>query len=132
MKEKKNIGAGIGPPEKKCEDIACPWHGKLPVRGRIFRGVVKSAKPHNTAIVEWGYHRFIKKYERYEKNKTRVVAHNPPCIHARENEEVVIGECRSLSKTKNFVLLGKTGKNIIEVKGEDKSPAKPRTKEEES
>ncbi len=50
------------------------------------------------------------RYERYEKRRTRVAAHNPPCINAKEGDKVVIAECRPLSRTKKFV--------IIEVKKE--------------
>jgi len=103
---KKSIGIPIGPPEKGCSDFNCAWHGKLPVRGRIFRGKVKSAKSHNTAIVEWDYHKFIRKYERYQRQKSRVTAHNPPCMRAKEGDSVVIAECRPISKTKQFVVVG--------------------------
>ena len=103
---KKNIGIPVKPPEKECNDEKCPWHGKLSVRGRVFQGNVKSAKTHGTVIVEWGYHRFVKKYERYERRKSRVVAHNPECIRAKEGDDVVIAECRPLSKTKRFVVVG--------------------------
>jgi len=103
---KKNIGIDVKPPEGKCEDLKCAWHGQLAVRGRIFRGSVRSAKPHNTVVVEWGFHKYVPKYERYEKRKSRVNAHNPPCMHAKEGDNVVIAECRPLSKTKHFVVVG--------------------------
>ncbi len=128
---KKSIGIGVEPPEKECNDPKCPWHGKLPVRGRVFTGVVKSAKSHNTVVVEWGYHKKIPKYERYERRKSRVVAYNPECIHARENDVVIIAECRPLSKTKSFVVVKKTGEKVIEVVGEEKAPEKPKEKKEE-
>ncbi len=105
-KRVKTIGLEINPPEKTCEDIRCPWHGKISIRGRAFKGVVKSAKAHATAVVEWGYHHYFPKYERYERRKSRVMAHNPPCIHAREGDEVMIAGCRPLSKTKHFVVVG--------------------------
>ncbi|UCD07792.1 MAG: 30S ribosomal protein S17 [Candidatus Aenigmatarchaeota archaeon] len=105
-KRVKTIGLEINPPEKTCEDIRCPWHGKISIRDRAFKGVVKSVKAHATAVVEWGYHHYFPKYERYERRKSRVMAHNPPCIHAREGDEVMIAGCRSLSKTKHFVVVG--------------------------
>jgi small subunit ribosomal protein S17 len=103
---KKSIGIDIKPPDRECKDEKCAWHGKLAVRGRVFNGVVRSAKSHNTVIVEWGYHHFIPKYERYEKRKSNVTAHNPECIKAREGDRVVIAECRPLSKTKHWVVVG--------------------------
>lgn len=121
---KKDIGVGVKPPEKECEDINCPWHGQISVRGRVFQGSVRSAKSHNTVIVEWGYHRFVPKYERYERRKSSAVAHNPPCIHAREGEMVVIAECRPISKTKHFVVAGKLGRAKLDVKGEEQMIAK--------
>jgi small subunit ribosomal protein S17 len=117
---KKNIGVDAKPPEKECKDINCPWHGQLAVRGMVFTGTVRSDKSHNTAIVEWGFNKFIKKYERYERRKSRVTAHNPPCIHARENELVMIAECRPLTATKRFVVVSRLGKGDIEIRGEDK------------
>ena len=104
--ERKAIGLGMSPPEKVCDDVNCAWHGSLSVRGKVFRGVVKSTKMSNTAVIEWGYNRFVKKYESYERRKSRVVAHNPLCIHARDGDQVVIAECRPLSKTKSFVVVG--------------------------
>jgi small subunit ribosomal protein S17 len=104
---KKNIGLDVEAPKAECKDVKCPWHGKIGVRGKVFSGIVKSAKARNTAIVEWGYNRYVPKYERYEKRKSNVTAHNPSCISAKEGERVVIAECRSLSKTKHFVIVGK-------------------------
>lgn len=104
--KKKGIGIPISPPEKECRDERCAWHGSLPVRGRVFKGKVRSAKSHNTVIIEYGYHRFIRKYERYQRQKSRITAHNPPCIRAREGDSVVIAECRPISKTKHFVVVG--------------------------
>lgn len=101
----KDIGLGLPEPKEACEDPKCAWHGKLSVRGRFFKGSVKSAKSHNTVIVEWGYHRLLRKYQRYERRKSRVTAYNPPCMKAKEGDSVVIAECRPLSKTKSFVIV---------------------------
>jgi small subunit ribosomal protein S17 len=103
--KQRDIGIGVAPPQKECSDPCCPWHGRLPVRGRTFSGVVKSSKPSRTAIVEWGYHRFVRKYDRYERRTSRVVCHNPDCLDAREGDSVVIAECRPVSKTKSFVVV---------------------------
>ncbi len=101
----RDIGLGIAEPKESCSDPRCAWHGSVPVRGRIFEGEVKSARARNTAIVEWGYHRFVNKYERFEKRKSRVTAHNPPCMKAKEGDVVVVAECRPLSKTKHFIVV---------------------------
>jgi len=102
---KRTIGLNLKPPEKKCDDEKCPWHGTLSVRGKVFDGVVKSTKSAKSAVIEFGYNRFIKKYERYERRKTRIVAYNPACVKAKEGDTVVIAECRPLSKTKSFAVL---------------------------
>lgn len=103
---KTSIGVNVNPPQGSCADIKCPWHGSLPIRGRVFTGVVKSAKATNTVTVEWAYNLYYPKYERYARKKSSVRAHNPKCIHASEGDKVIIAECRPLSKTKGFVVVG--------------------------
>ena len=97
--------ADIKPPKETCNSVKCPFHGKLSVRGRIFRGVVVSDKMTNTVSVEWQRIVKVPKYERYMTKRSRVKAHNPECINAKLGDEVLIGECRPLSKTKKFVVL---------------------------
>jgi len=117
---KKSTGVvGLQQPKDNCGSGSCAWHGTVSVRGKVFRGVVRHAKSKNTAMVEWGYHKYIPKYERYERRKTRVTAHNPDCIKAKEGDVVVIGECRPLSKTKRFIILAKLAEGQYDIKGED-------------
>ena len=104
MKKKKSIGFDAKRPKDDCGSEKCPWHGHTKIRGRVFRGKVVSTKPSNTAIVQWDYYNFIQKYERYERRKTRIAAHNPRCISAKVGDMVNIGECRPLSKSKAFVI----------------------------
>ncbi|MEA1924461.1 MAG: 30S ribosomal protein S17 [Candidatus Altiarchaeota archaeon] len=91
----------------ECSDINCPIHGQLPTRGVVLEGVVVSDKMSGTVIVQKNY--FIKsaKYERYRTAKSRIPAHNPPCIDAKTGDNVQIEECRKLSKTVNFVVTKK-------------------------
>jgi small subunit ribosomal protein S17 len=96
----------------KCEDKNCPFHGSLRSRGRIFTGSVVSGKMQKTVTVEWEWQHYLRKYERFERRRSRVKAHNPQCINAVEGDIVKIMECRPLSKSKNFV--------IIEVLGKEK------------
>ncbi|MBU0953210.1 MAG: 30S ribosomal protein S17 [Nanoarchaeota archaeon] len=103
---KKSIGIPVKAPEKVCEDVKCPWHGKLSVRGRVFSGKVTAAKSKNTAIVEWSYTKLIPKYRRSERRSSHVTAYVPPCIPVSEGTLVTIAECRRLSKTKAFVVVG--------------------------
>jgi small subunit ribosomal protein S17 len=105
MTSRKDIGLGIEAPKEECQDRECPWHGSLAVRGKVLDGHVKASKSHNTAVVEWAYHRFIPKYQRYQRGKSTVAVHNPPCMKAREGDKVLIAECKPISKTKHFVIV---------------------------
>lgn len=109
-KTHRDIGVDASPPKSSCTDVKCPWHGKLPIRGRIFTGKVISDKAAKTVVIEWGYHQFIPKYERYERRRTRLVAYSPVCVNAAVGDDVRIAECRPLSKTKHFVVIEKVSK----------------------
>lgn len=106
--EARNIGT-FEAPKQECHDIKCPFHGKLSARGRQFIGIVASTKMRKTAVIEFERINYLKKYERYEKRRTRLKAHNPDCISAKDGDVVNIIECRPLSKTKNFVIVQKLG-----------------------
>lgn len=103
-----------------CTDPKCALHGFLKVRGNIFTGKVVSAKARKTATVERVLTQFVPKFERYKKARSRIAAYNPDCIAAKENDIVKIGECRKLSKTKAFVVLGIEKKMNEEVVKGDK------------
>lgn len=109
MKEKKQsngLGIGIKEPARKCSDRHCAFHGDLKIRGRLFEAVVKKAAAQKTAVVEWERLFKLSKYERFEKRRTILKVHNPECIDAKPGDKVVIVECRPISKTKNFVIVG--------------------------
>ncbi len=101
----RNIGIKANAPEQSCEDQNCPWHGSLPVRGSVVDGKVVSVKAQRTAIIEKDHYKFITKYERYERRKSRMVAYKPDCIKVEKGDTVRIAECRPLSKTKSFVVI---------------------------
>jgi small subunit ribosomal protein S17 len=75
------------------------------IRGNIFEGKVVSAKASKTVIVERVLTHYLAKYERYKKIKSRISAHNPESINAKEGDIVRIGETRRISKTKSFVVM---------------------------
>ncbi len=82
--------------------------GKTPslkTRGRTFKGEVVSAKAQKTVTVQWMRRVYVPKYERYQEKRSKVKAHNPSEIGAKEGEIVIIKECRPLSKTKKFVVV---------------------------
>ena len=91
----------------KCDDIHCPAHGSLSTRGIILEGRVASDKMDKNVIVQRDYYVKSKKYNRYKRAKSRIPAHNPPCINAKAGDNVKIMECRKLSKTVGFVIVEK-------------------------
>ena len=105
----RNLGIGLEAPKQECSDTKCPFHGNLSVRGRQFTGIVVSTNMRKTAVIEFGRLQFLKKYERYEKRRTKLKVHNPECISVKDGDIVQIMECRPLSKTKNFVIIKKLG-----------------------
>ena len=132
MSRARKAGFGIEPPSKSCDDKNCPFHGTLKTRGKLFTGTVVSDKMQKAVIIEWLGWRHIPKYERYRKTRTRVVAHNPPCIDAKEGDLVRVGECRPLSKTKTFVVLkvlGKEEKYQLEKEALEEGKHKEKAKE---
>jgi len=94
-------------PKKTCDDRNCPFHGDLPVRGRILDGVVVSAKMDKTVVVRRDYLHYVPKFMRYERRHGRVPCHNPPCIDVNKGNRVRIAECRPISKTVSFVVVEK-------------------------
>lgn len=106
----KNPGIDVPFPTLTCSDVKCPFHGNLKLRGRIFKGIVTSAKAAKTVTVTWERVVPIKKFERFEKRKSKLHAYNPTCIDAKEGDIVRIAECRPLSKTKHFVVVEKISK----------------------
>ncbi len=104
------VGIEVPEPKSECNDPNCPFHGSLPVRGQVLEGTVTNDKAERTITVERSFYKFIRKYERYEKRKSRIKAHKPDCIDLQVGDTVKIAECRPLSKTKHFV--------VVEVKGD--------------
>jgi len=92
--------------ENTCNDKKCPVHADVAVRGRKFNAVVVSNKMKNGVVVEKPYVKKIQKYERFEKRKTRISAHKPACMPVKTGDTVTVQECRPLSKTISFVVIG--------------------------
>ncbi len=104
---KTDIGIDVKPPAKSCTDQNCPFHGRLPVRGQIFEGVVVSDGMDKSAVIRRERLVYVPKYERYLKRTSRMSVHSPPCIEARAGDEVTVMECRPLSKTIAFTIVSK-------------------------
>ena len=92
---------------KNCSDRHCPFHAHWKLRGRVFTGTIIKKDAHHTVTIEWPRLYYLKKYERFEKRRTRVKAHNPLCINAEIGNHVKIMESKPISKTKAFVIIEK-------------------------
>ena len=109
-KKVRNIGIpGVEAPKETCTDINCPFHGQLGIRGRVFEGKVLSVKAAKSAVIEWERRVYVHKYERFERRLSCIIAYAPPCLHLKQGDTAVFGECRPLSKTKKFVVFQNKG-----------------------
>ena len=103
---KKTIGFDIEMPQPSTVvDRKSPFSGDRNIRGRTFVGKVIRAKVQKTAIVESEGKRYVPKYERDAKVRTRLMVHNPPEIDAKEGDLVLAYETRKISKRKNYVIV---------------------------
>ena len=102
----RNIGIpNVEPPDKVCDDPLCPFHGSLPVRGRIMEGKVTSTKMHKAITFQTDYLGLVKKYSRYERRRSKKHAHLPDCIEVEVGDSVKVVECRPISKTVSCVVV---------------------------
>jgi len=108
MAKNKNIGINVKAPKNACKDDKnCPFHGEKVVRGRSLSGKVVGTKAKKSAIIQIERRIPMRKYERFQKRKTRIMVHNPECINAQENDIVKVIETRKMSKMKTFVIIEK-------------------------
>ncbi len=98
-------GLAVAVPKKTCQDDRCPFHGSLKVRGRLLSGRAVSTAGRGFVVVQMEYLHMVKKYNRWERRRSRLSAHLPPCVDVRDGDTVTIGECRPLSKTISFVVV---------------------------
>jgi small subunit ribosomal protein S17 len=101
----RDIGLDVRVPDKACDDPKCPFHGNLSVRGQVFNCTVVSDRMDSTVVVLREFEKKIRKFERFEKRRSKIHAHNPSCIEAKMGDKVKIAECRPISKTKSFVVV---------------------------
>lgn len=74
-------------------------------RGRVFQGYVIKKFP-KRIVVSFDRTVYVKKYERFLKEKTKLHARVPEGMDVQIGDYVRIQECRPLSKIIHFVLLG--------------------------
>ncbi|KAF2113418.1 ribosomal protein S17-domain-containing protein [Lophiotrema nucula] len=115
----KDVGLGFRTPKTAIDgsyiDKKCPFTGLVSIRGRILTGTVVSTKMHRTLIIRREYLHFIPKYSRYEKRHKNLAAHVSPAFRVEPGDQVVVGQCRPLSKTVRFNVLRvlpRTGKAV--------------------
>lgn len=65
---------------------------------------IKAAK---MVVVKREYLHYIKRVMRYEKRTMKLHAHLSDCIDVKEDDTLIIGECRPLTKSISFVVLEK-------------------------
>ena len=92
---------------------------EYPVRGNEFVGRVVSAKAPKTVTVLREMVVYVPKFERYKKVRSKIHAHNPDSIHAKEDDVVKVGETRKISKTKSFIVTEIVGKAKTHVTHEE-------------
>jgi len=83
----------------------CPFHGNLPVRGKLFDGKVSSAKAKQTVTLQKETAVYNSKFRRYARGKSMIHAHLPACITTKEGDRVLAAECRPISKSIFFVVV---------------------------
>ena len=106
----KDVGLGFKTPKEAIEgnyiDKKCPFTGTVNVRGRILHGTIMKMKMEKTIVIRRDYLKYVKKYNRFEKRHKNTSVHLSPAFRdAKVGDQVVVGECRPLSKTVKFVVL---------------------------
>ena len=91
-----------------CADKFCPTHGSKPLklRGRIFEGKVIK-KFVGRVVISFERMFYVRKYERYEKRRTKLHARLPDCIDVEIGDVIQIAECRPVSKIIHAVVVKK-------------------------
>jgi len=101
----RNIGLSVSAPKSECTDSHCPFHGNLPVRGKLFEGTVVSSKARKMVVVQRETPKYLDKFKRYARSKSTIHAFAPSCLVIQEGAKVVAAECRPLSKSVSFVVV---------------------------
>ncbi len=102
----KDIGLNVPAPQKICDDINCPFHGRLAIRGKLFNGRVVNTKPRSTVVLQKDAPVRFNKFKRYGRGKNSIHAHVPLCIIVKNRDFVITAECRPISKSVSFVVVG--------------------------
>jgi small subunit ribosomal protein S17 len=100
-----NIGLKVNAPKRECEDIHCPFHGNLSIRGKLFDGKVTGSKARQTITLQKESAVYFSKFKRYARGKSTIHAHVPGCIDVESGNHVLTAECRPISKSVSYVVV---------------------------
>ncbi|MBU0533027.1 30S ribosomal protein S17 [Candidatus Micrarchaeota archaeon] len=78
----------------------------LKIRGETLTGRVISTKSKKTAVVERDITKYLSKYGKWAKTRSRIIVHNPDSLSAKVGDLVTIAETRKISKTKSWTIIG--------------------------
>ena len=105
----KSVGLGFRTPKTAIQgryiDKKCPFTGNVSIRGRIMRGIVHSTKMKNSIVIRRNYLHFVQKYQRYMKRHKNFTVHCSPAFDPKVGDDVIVGQCRPLSKTVRYNVL---------------------------
>ena len=76
---------------KSCDDVNCPFpRNTSSLRGHALEGIVVSDKMEKTIIVRRDYLNYVPKFKRYERRRSNVAAHSPPCLEIKTGDKVTL------------------------------------------
>jgi len=105
----KKVGLGFKTPKAAILgtyiDHKCPFTGNVSIRGRLIRGIVHSVKMQRSIVIRRNYLHFIQKYQRYQKRHKNFTVHCSPAFDPKVGDDVIVGQCRPLSKTIRYNVL---------------------------
>jgi small subunit ribosomal protein S17 len=98
---------------------------RIGTHGKIFEGIVIK-KFHKRITIEFERMRYVNKYERYSKSRTKIHARLPDSIEKEINigDFVRIQECRPLSKIIHFIVIKKIKESNEDLKKSSKEKKK--------
>ncbi len=102
---KKNIGLNVKLPKKECNDVHCPFCGKLSVRGKLFDGKITGDKAKQTITLQKEAPVYFSKFKRYARSTNTIHAHVPECIDVSIGDHVLAAECRPIAKSVSYVVV---------------------------
>ena len=103
----RDIGLPIMEPKKKPvkNENKNPFNGSLTIRGKLFEGIVITAKAKGTAVIQKESLIYFKKFKRFGRSKNKIHAHIPSNLNVQKGDHVVAAECRPISKSVSFVIV---------------------------